>query len=345
MIHLTRGGNNLHFFYDAQNKPAVVLYDGVAYAYMYNLQGDVIAIVNASGTKVVEYRYDAWGKPISKTGSMATTLGTLNPFRYRGYVYDEETGLYYLRSRYYNPEWGRFVNADALYNNGSTLLNHNRFAYCTNMPVLSYDPSGLIRLFSRICLIDDSGDTSNDFSTFALPLSQGPFLQEGRKGSAKLDRISRSYLLSSLDEIIRMGDWNYHKGSMKWGNVDCVGITRIIVQQQSQTLCRSLPTTAEGMRKLCGLENETTNQIVDGNTLVPGMAVFTYDPNHFNGSGKRVPWYHMGVYVGNYVHPVTGEYIGNAVIQAASAKSGIIVSSLSETSFTNYAYMPFVDYQ
>ena len=101
---MTGGSNTLHFFYDAQNKPAVVLFNGTAYAYLYNLQGDVIALVDANGSKVVEYKYDAWGKPTSKSGSLANTLGTLNPFRYRGYIFDEETDLYYLRSRYYKPE-------------------------------------------------------------------------------------------------------------------------------------------------------------------------------------------------------------------------------------------------
>ena len=76
--------------------------------------GDVIALIDSNGKKVVEYKYDAWGRRLSKTGTMASTLGTLNPFQYRGYVYDEETGLYYLRSRYYNPEWGRFINGDLI---------------------------------------------------------------------------------------------------------------------------------------------------------------------------------------------------------------------------------------
>ena len=134
------------FYYDAQNKPAVALYDGVAYAYMYNLQGDVIALVDADGTKVVEYRYDAWGTPLSKTGTLATTLGTLNPFRYRGYVYDEETGLYYLRSRYYNPEWGRFVNAD-------TIWNGSLFAYCHNSTVAYIDTDGHAMMY----IFSDSG--------------------------------------------------------------------------------------------------------------------------------------------------------------------------------------------
>ena len=102
VVHMTQSSNNLHFFYDAQNKPAVVVYNDIPYSYIKNLQGDIVAILDSTGTPVVNYVYDAWGRPISKTGSMAGTLGTVQPFRYRGYVYDEETGLYYLRSRYYN---------------------------------------------------------------------------------------------------------------------------------------------------------------------------------------------------------------------------------------------------
>lgn len=101
VVHLTQGSNNLHFFYGADGSPAIVEYNGVSYGYVKNLQGDVIGIVNASGAYVVQYAYDAWGRMISKTGSLASTLGSLNPFRYRGYVFDEETGLYYLRSRFF----------------------------------------------------------------------------------------------------------------------------------------------------------------------------------------------------------------------------------------------------
>ncbi len=106
IVHMTQGSNDLHFFYDAQGKPGMVTYNDVDYFYVYNLQGDVVALIDANGTQVVEYVYDAWGALIAKTGSMVATLGTVNPFRYRGYIYDEETGLYYLRSRYYN-RYGR----------------------------------------------------------------------------------------------------------------------------------------------------------------------------------------------------------------------------------------------
>ena len=120
----------------------MVRFNGVDYFYVYNLQGDVAALIDADSTRMVEYIYDAWGNPISKTGTLAATLGTLNPFRYRGYVYDEETGLYYLRSRYYNPVWKRLINADSLAGVCGRISSHNVFSYCCNTPILSSDFSG-----------------------------------------------------------------------------------------------------------------------------------------------------------------------------------------------------------
>lgn len=108
------------------------------------LAGRVIAILDADGNVVVSYMYDAWGAPLWCTGELAETLGKVQPFRYRGYVFDEETGLYYLRSRYYNPGWGRFVNADVLIGAGK-LLSHNLFAYCDNVPVSFSDKHGQTR--------------------------------------------------------------------------------------------------------------------------------------------------------------------------------------------------------
>ena len=143
IVHMTQGNNDLHFFYDAQGKPAMVRFGGTDYFYVYNLQGDVVGMIDTNGTLVVEYVYDAWGAPIAKTGTLAATLGTLNPFRYRGYVYDEETGLYYLRSRYYHPVWKRFIQADAILEKGSLLLGANAFIYCYNSPVRSVDNNGL----------------------------------------------------------------------------------------------------------------------------------------------------------------------------------------------------------
>ena len=87
-------------------------------------------------------RFDSWGKLLSTSGSLASTLGKNNPFRYRGYVYDEETGFYYLQSRYYNPEVGRFISADVLLSTGQGVIGHNAYAYCGNNPASRIDAEG-----------------------------------------------------------------------------------------------------------------------------------------------------------------------------------------------------------
>lgn len=110
------------------------------YRYIHNLQGDVVAIVDTTGIPVVEYRYDAWGIPISTTGSLKTSLGELNPFRYRGYVWDEETELYFLRNRYFNTKHCRFIDMDVLIERDS--LIKNVFSYCNNAPTMLLDLSG-----------------------------------------------------------------------------------------------------------------------------------------------------------------------------------------------------------
>ena len=139
-IDAPTGSTSLHFTYD-EIGPMSVTYAGAEYFYLKNAQGDVTGLVNSSGTQVVAYTYDAWGNPLTTTGTMADTLGKLNPFLYRGYVYDAETGLYYLQSRYYSPETGRFINADNLVDT-EDLLGENLFAYCANNPVNHQDPSG-----------------------------------------------------------------------------------------------------------------------------------------------------------------------------------------------------------
>ena len=142
LSQMTVGSNTLNFSYDANGIPMSVSYNGTTYYYATNLQGDVTAILNASGSPVVSYTYDAWGKPLTVTGSLATTLGTHNPLRYRGYVYDTETELYYLQSRYYNPDTGRFLNADAFTSTGQGFTGNNMFAYCGNNPVARKDDGG-----------------------------------------------------------------------------------------------------------------------------------------------------------------------------------------------------------
>ena len=139
------GSTTLSFFYDQQgNRVAMADGSNHFYYYIYNLQGDVIALADAStGKLAVTYTYDAWGKLVKLEDTTANSVGTQNPFRYRSYYYDTETGLYYLQSRYYDPEVGRFINADAFASTDiSSPISTNMFAYCENRPTVGSDPTG-----------------------------------------------------------------------------------------------------------------------------------------------------------------------------------------------------------
>ena len=139
----------LRFSYDAGGNVVAVDYSSnngssfTTYYYLRNAQNDVIKLIDGSGNTVVEYTYDSWGKLLSVTGSLSGTLGEDQPFRYRGYVYDTETGWYYLQSRYYDPTTCRFISADVLLSTGQGVIGHNSFAYCGNNPIAREDPSGL----------------------------------------------------------------------------------------------------------------------------------------------------------------------------------------------------------
>ena len=138
------GESTMWFFYDsAGNRVGLADADNHFYYYIYNLQGDVIAIADAvSGKLAAKYSYDAWSKCASVENADGYTIGTANPFRYRGYYYDTETGLYYLNSRYYDPEVGRFLNADAAIGQIGNVQGTNMFAYCFNNPVNMSDYDG-----------------------------------------------------------------------------------------------------------------------------------------------------------------------------------------------------------
>lgn len=135
----------IYYVYDANGQPAGMKYNGVQYWHQKNMQGDVVRILNASGAEVVSYAYDAWGKVLSVSGSLSSTVGAANPFRYRGYYYDTETGWYYLNTRYYDPNVGRFLspdNVNLLLASPRALTDKNLYAYCDNNPVMRIDRGG-----------------------------------------------------------------------------------------------------------------------------------------------------------------------------------------------------------
>ena len=143
-------GNNVLVYLYAADGLAGFQYNGVNYYYLKNGQGDVVAILNASGNIVAKYAYDAWGNLLSVTDATGADksadsafIGNINPVRYRSYYYDTETGLYYLQSRYYDPEVGRFINADSAIGVNGDIHTYNLFTYCGSNPINRYEVGGM----------------------------------------------------------------------------------------------------------------------------------------------------------------------------------------------------------
>ena len=174
------------FSYDEMGRPFAVKYSKnngtkfTNYFYALNQQGDVVkifrpvAVTDANGNTTgytektyATYTYDAWGKLIGITNSAgtsiinkqttSTSLANLNPLRYRGYYYDNETGFYYLQSRYYDPAVKRFINADIYASTGQGFIGTNMFAYCNNNPISFSDYTGY-------SLVDADTDSEDDYT-------------------------------------------------------------------------------------------------------------------------------------------------------------------------------------
>ncbi len=151
-------GSPIGFRYRTPSYSAGV-FDG--YFFKKNIQGDIVGIWNQNGTKVVSYVYDAWGN-VTVSGTGASGIGAKNPFRYRGYYYDTEMGFYYVSSRYYDPEIGRWINADSQLNTSLGILGLNQFSYCLNNPVNMVDYGGN----KPGDLFDTMDEAARDFAEF-----------------------------------------------------------------------------------------------------------------------------------------------------------------------------------
>ncbi|MBR2923012.1 MAG: hypothetical protein IKC10_06835, partial [Alphaproteobacteria bacterium] len=140
--NLIKQSNGLEFFYDHTGVFAVK-YNNATYFYRKDAQANIVALLDNSGTVVVKYKYDAWGNCVIDASTTNTELANLNPFRYRSYYLDTETGFYFLKTRYYDPEIGRFMTIDDIsYIDPESINGLNLYAYCLDNPVMCVDPSG-----------------------------------------------------------------------------------------------------------------------------------------------------------------------------------------------------------
>ena len=143
LIAEIRDGYTLKFLYN-NGEAAGFSYNGADYYYGKDSFGVIRYLYNTSGEVVTTYTYDAWGTVLSVTGTLAETVGTVNPVRYKSYYLDSETGWYYLQSRYYDPAVGRFLNADIveLLGASGSVISYNLFVYCYNNPIILIDSNG-----------------------------------------------------------------------------------------------------------------------------------------------------------------------------------------------------------
>ena len=145
IISQKTGNQEVFFEYDATGNLATMIYNGQTYYYVHNLMGEIIALVDEDGNLAVRYYYDPWGEVIGESDYTGENIWCINPFRYKDYYYDIETGLYYLNSRYYDPATSRFINADSVDVATATpmaLTDKNLFAYCDNNPISRIDVGG-----------------------------------------------------------------------------------------------------------------------------------------------------------------------------------------------------------
>ncbi|KLU74971.1 DNRLRE domain-containing protein [Clostridium botulinum] len=159
----TNGKYVIYYTYTVNGQLISMNLNGEEYYYVRNAQKDIIGLTDKAGKSVVEYSYDSWGKLLKIVDTSEKEVGKKNPYRYRGYRCDSETGLYYLNSRFYNPEWDRFINSDSLGGSTGELLSHNTFAYCSNNPIVRQDSNGYI--WDTIL---DIGCAIYDFARFVM---------------------------------------------------------------------------------------------------------------------------------------------------------------------------------
>ena len=156
LMHETRGEKVFDYCYDTNGQLYAVSYkansstDAVTYYYAHNWRGDITSIYDAGGNVVAKYEYDDWGNVLTVTDANNKSItdknhiANLNPFRYRSYYYDSESGFYYLMSRYYDPVVHRFINADGYFQSGDSILDTNMNAYCRNNPIMNLDFTGMV---------------------------------------------------------------------------------------------------------------------------------------------------------------------------------------------------------
>ena len=215
----------IYYIRDEEGSLIGLKYNDKVYYYIKNMQEDIIGITDENFNKIVEYEYDSWGNIITikdNNGKIITDeshIGIINPFRYRSYYYDKETKLYYLNSRYYNPEWGRFINADSVVNIEKQILGYNIYIYTMNNPINNYDNRGSFfkkiwkatknfvrKVMSEIIGVNrQTSKTINKYELLPKNNLANVTYTTSHKTKPKSDKIINSYLNEEDGKIVGSG--------------------------------------------------------------------------------------------------------------------------------------------
>ena len=246
-------GNTIIPMYDNEDAVCGIQYNGEPYYFFKNLQGDIIAITDKDAKVVAKYSYDAWGVCTISQDVSDCGIANVNPFRYRGYYYDSEIGLYYLQSRYYNPTVGRFVNADEA---GYLLTEEgiafaNLLAYCVNEPIGRIDKYG-----NASGYIDDQ----NDPSWKRVAVGFWGNVKDNGCGAIAIYNVLRSYSSNiTINTVLSNLRWMY--GSVIYNNIGLIGISPVSVtnylRRKFWFLCK-----ASSITFLWGIKAELSGAVI-----------------------------------------------------------------------------------
>ena len=293
VTHLTRGSDEMHFFYDAQSRPAMVEFNGALYSYVHNLQGDIVGIVDSAGSLVVEYKYDAWGEPVLvRTLTTAyEALAELNPFRYRGYVFDGESNLQYLKGRYYSVMFGRFLNIDAIleYMRKNSI---NLFVYCKNNYINCVDSNGFSTVYINFYLkpLPDYGHT--DITIDGVTCSFGRYgdVDEETKGLTGEGILVMDDYGKSLQEACEKGRTVF-RFELEMTNEEVERLEEFYENKMNEALDKEIKSNKNGRVGYYKLPQSYHIKEHNCTTFALQALEYAYGEDKFNdGDGKWLLW-------------------------------------------------------
>ena len=303
LIGLKKGNTTVLFYYDQNGQVYSMTVGNNTYFFIKNLQGDVTKIIDNNGTVVANYAYDAWGALLTtknENGQEITDLNHIaftNPFRYRGYVYDTETQLYYLQSRYYDPKTGRFINADdsayADTYSGSP-LSTNMFAYCENNAISGYDPSGNWKIQDHIIMTKNAGFSKITQEWSAKPdgicgnddFYSAPFHSRGKRVNKKGEIVvygaleCAKYMYNKALELKKQyNDGNRKKVNFKYAEsnaTNCIKKAYMgFVKKENKQLTNTVSTNCSKAKALISALNNNNYNRKDQAEAMLGLSLHT----------------------------------------------------------------------